>query len=908
MTRRPLIAVLAALMVLGALVGRVVAGGSTASASADAASSGTAVTAAAPATAPIIVIGTGGISWSDVSEKDTPALWSFLRDGGAATLTVRSVHTNTCPVDGWLTLAAGERAGQPDVPGTSKPPCRALDGKPGADGKVPHWADYTGAAADMGFDAHLGLLADQAASGGACVQAIGPGAALGAARSSGVVQHYADFGAGDQLTRDLATCPLTLVDTGVVRDPADVDPHDAVRPTDSRAQQVRAVDNRIRQVLDQAPAGADLMLVSLADAGQTERLRLLALKGPQFGAGTLYSASTRQPGLVQLADVAPTVLSHIGAPVPGSLGGTALRNEPAENNSEASAQDRLGGLVDYDLASHEVHSLVPPFFTGWVYAQLAIYLFVAVVWRRRWGTLATRMQLLRVVRRVAIIASTVPVSTFLANLLPWWRFPVPMIAVVASVGVFVAAISALALRGPWRRALFGPLVVVSVVTIAVLAADVMTGSRLQLSSLMGLQPVVGGRFYGMGNVTFALFATATLLLAIAVADRLTRTRTPLVAAVAVSVVGLFGVVVDGSPSWGSDFGGPPALLPGLAYLVLAVLGIRLTWRKALLVVGGTAGFLVVVGFLDWLRPPDSRSHLGRFVQTAIDGGAWDIIARKAQQNFSILTGSTLTLLVPVGLAFMVYILARPTSWGARAMQRSFERAPLLRPGLISLCITLVIGFAMNDSGTAIPAVAATLAIPLMIAVNVQVLEDDEGRPVRAETPGGPAPSDDDSPEGGEGPEGHGEPVTALLPAVSRRGARRREEERPAEALPTDRVISSPASEIPRGEARPSESRRSDTRRGDTRRGEVRRAGATGRRRQDPSREDPSPQGPQVSREEAGPSTAPLPPVPPQVQPPAAPTPDPAPAADDPPRYATRAERRQQQSATRGGRRKGRGSS
>ena len=103
-------------------------------------------------------------------------------------------------------------------------------------------------------------------------------------------------------------------------------------------------------------------------------------------------------------------------------------------------------------------------------------------------------------------------STFLANLLPWWRSSASLVSVVASVAVFATAISMLALLGPWRRRLFGPLVVVCVATMIVLAGDVMTGSRLQISSLMGEQPVVGGRYFGMGNVTFALFATATLLL------------------------------------------------------------------------------------------------------------------------------------------------------------------------------------------------------------------------------------------------------------------------------------------------------------------------------------------------------------------------------------------------------------
>ena len=90
---------------------------------------------------------------------------------------------------------------------------------------------------------------------------------------------------------------------------------------------------------------------------------------------------------------------------------------------------------------------MPPFFNAVVYTQLAIYVLVLVVWRRDLGPLEQRTRLLRIVRRVGVIAATVPAATFLANLIPWWRFPAPMLAVVASVGLFVAAISALALRG-----------------------------------------------------------------------------------------------------------------------------------------------------------------------------------------------------------------------------------------------------------------------------------------------------------------------------------------------------------------------------------------------------------------------------------------------------------------------------
>ncbi len=55
--------------------------------------------------------------------------------------------------------------------------------------------------------------------------------------------------------------------------------------------------------------------------------------------------------------------------------------------------------------------------------------------------------------------------------------------------------------------------------------------------------------------------------------------------------------------------------------------------------------------------------------------------------------------------------------------RSTSACPTLRPGLVALLITLTIGFVANDSGVAIPANGAIIAIPLVIAVCVAVLEE-----------------------------------------------------------------------------------------------------------------------------------------------------------------------------------------
>jgi hypothetical protein len=675
---------------------------------------------------PVILIGTGGLTWSDVDADDTPALWSFLRDGSTAALSVRSVFTNTCPVDGWLSLSAGNRAAAPrDVPkGTSatSAPCPAVPAV--ESGVVPGWATYVDAADALRFDSRPGTLGETLATNKECIQAVGPGAGVGAAYTPGTVPRYA-AGPGEELTSLLARCRVTLVDVGSLRDPHDLPAGEPATGLPDRRSQAKVIDQRIAAVLEAAPNGSDLVVASLSDAGRSERLRLVAAKGPHYGSGTLYSPSTRQEGLVQAADLTVTLLSAAGVPVPDALGGAALRRESPSGNSEAEAQDRLRHLLDFDEASHEVHALVPPFFNAVVYAQILIYLLAAVVWKRDFGSVDLRLRMLRIVRRVAVVAATIPASTFLANLLPWWRFPVPMLAVVGSVALFVAVLSASALLGPWGRRVTGPMAAVALATLVVLGGDVMTGSRLQISSLMGLQPVVGGRFYGMGNVTFALFATAALLLCVAVSSWFVHRGRRVVAAVAAGAVGLVAVVVDGAPFWGADGGGPPALLPGLAYLVLAVLGVRMTWRRGLLIGLATAALFLLVSFLDWLRPTESRSHLGRFFQTLLDGDAWDVVTRKLQQNIDILFGNyRLSLLVPIALVFVIYVLARPTSWGSRSLQRSYEAVPTLRPGLIALLITLTIGFGINDSGVAIPANGAIIAVPLIIAVSVRVLVDE----------------------------------------------------------------------------------------------------------------------------------------------------------------------------------------
>src|SRR5690606_12939473 len=128
--------------------------------------------------------------------------------------------------------------------------------------RVTGWDAYVRAAASNRFDARLGLLGGQAAAAGICLQAVGPGAALAAATPTGQVAKYAPY-AAERLTALLATCPVTVVDIGSLRDPGDVATGEST--TGSRADQVAAIDRRLTEVVTAAPNGANLIVASLSD-------------------------------------------------------------------------------------------------------------------------------------------------------------------------------------------------------------------------------------------------------------------------------------------------------------------------------------------------------------------------------------------------------------------------------------------------------------------------------------------------------------------------------------------------------------------------------------------------------------------------------------------------------------------
>jgi hypothetical protein len=354
------------------------------------------------------------------------------------------------------------------------------------------------------------------------------------------------------------------------------------------------------------------------------------------------------------------------------------------------------------------------FFTAYAILQVAFYVgaYLLLSKRRRLGLVGT----------VAVVPACVPVATYAVNVLPWDRSPYPVATLIGAVLAMTATIAAVALLGPWRRDPLGPPAAVTAITAAVLVADLLTGTTLQFNSLMGYTAVVGGRFYGLANIPFALLVTSVLMCSAIAAQHLVRAGRPRAAVAGVVACGVVAMLLAGWPGVGSDFGGVIAFVPGIAVTALLVAGRKVSLLKlaGFCVLGGVA--VSVIAVLDHLRPPAAQTHLGRFVGMVLDGTFLPMIARKLGAMLNTLLSPNLMPIVMAGLIFLIFAVLRPGKVSAGVVPLAFERLPMLRAGLLGALASGVVGMLVNDSGTAVLSMVVALAVPLVLHAGVRLPE------------------------------------------------------------------------------------------------------------------------------------------------------------------------------------------
>lgn len=645
----------------------------------------------------VVLIMTSALQWEELDSYNAPRLRELAASGAMGNMVPLSVRGANCPLNSWLTLSAGIKKGNRSLSRTAR--CEVPPPVPGT-----QMGRYTCVRVVSSLKLVLlhhmnlegyGALSQALAQGDVTSYGIGTGAGYVLTTSSNTYPYrWEDAPAdnaqlGERVAVSALTNNLTVVDADIARTLTNDDypdfPEDENLKEERKAyreqfftQQAQANAERVEAILEHIPDGTRVVLVSLLTRqfahSQMTVIGDIGGTSPALEPvvpGLLYSASVRREGALQLTDIDPTILSWFSLPRPEEMSGASLVDNPVSESEPCSPDhvcftERLNTLIDDSSMFTLVRDIRHPFLN--IFHYIAAFFFlgtILVTARPIWKhTLGKRAWARTFWMWLGYTIAAFPLSAILANLYSWWRTASPLAVYASSAWVCAGlfGLFAVALRRLHRLA---PLFAILVPTALFILIDTANGSRAMADSAIGFNTLAAARFYGLGNEPYALLAASSLfivsflgvwlrerLVSAGISSRLART-------VAVGVVGLIGLIiaaVDALPQYGADFGGALSYIPALLVLLILLSETRLSVRKVGLIAGVTIIAAVLIAFADWLRPASSRTHLGNFFQSILDGRLFSVVGTKVETNLRLLTTSDYTFIVLRGILLLLVVL------------------------------------------------------------------------------------------------------------------------------------------------------------------------------------------------------------------------------------------------------------
>ncbi|MGH3236533.1 MAG: hypothetical protein ACRDOH_25415, partial [Streptosporangiaceae bacterium] len=184
----------------------------------------------------------------------------------------------------------------------------------------------------------------------------------------------------------------------------------------------------------------------------------------------------------------------------------------------------------------------------------------------------------------------------------------------------------------------------------------------------------------------------------------------------VAVVAVFAVFASGWPGFGGKVGGTIAMVPCFLLLALAVAGVRLNWRRVLLVAVSGLALFAVFALISYLAPATGKSDIGSFAGSTLHGHSGGLLLRKINSNIGSLSVNAFSPLIPIVVVLTGLMLWRPGWFGLKTAPLAYAAEPLMRPLMGVLWLMPVLGWFADDSGVIVPAAALPFALPLGIAL------------------------------------------------------------------------------------------------------------------------------------------------------------------------------------------------
>ncbi|MFC4336157.1 hypothetical protein [Salininema proteolyticum] len=644
----------------------------------------------------VIVLGAEGLTWSDITEEDTPNLYRIASRSDLAELELNSGHRITCTDAGWLTLSAGAPAVAETLPSES---CGEEESAPelsanGEGASIVGYSELYELNRTMEQNTRLGTLA---AASGECTAAVGTYSAYGAANGVGRIEQYRDSLPEDDLADFLASCPLTLVD-GSFSEGGD----------EERLAELDALAGRLDEARSE---GSALVVAGLGAADDRNRLQTLMIDSG--GDNGLLDTAGERPGHLKLTDLTATLIALLGSPQPDYL----AANPAGFIDDPYDFPDRLASFSDSDQRL----SVAPEASSRAQWLQAALLIALAAValplmrLLRRAGQPGVKppsIWLMRADILIALVCALFSTATLLTDLFKWWALPAPTVLgpLLALLVACVLAVGAALL--PRRHSPSTLLAIVSALGVAVSLTAMAVHYKLAMGTLLGDASIARTTSQAIGPAVAGIYIGSLWMLAAAIAWNLHRRyHAPVMAA-----IGCLGVAGAATPVLGNSSATAVALIVGTCLAAALAYGgwmtaMRLLWS---LLAGGAV--LLLVLWLDYRRPTGEQGPLGEVV-TDLLGESNGVISDATGSNLVAVFTSPLSVVALIAGLYCWMVLLRPGG----GLRRSFGLHPPLRAAFTAAVVSSLVTGILAGRGLMVLGVSLAVIVPLSVIVAHRVL-------------------------------------------------------------------------------------------------------------------------------------------------------------------------------------------
>ena len=450
---------------------------------------------------------------------------------------------------------------------------------------------------------------------------------------------------------------------------------------DKRNLILKDMDQFIGNLVETLDKEKSLLMILSPNSGEERidgsRLSPIMLWGKGIEKGIVTSSTTNRKGIVSNLDIAPTITSFF------NISSRNMAGNPIKTIEKDEAVNYIKSINGRINMASRVRSK-----TLLTYSIIYIIIMIIIITAFLLN-IKIDNRIGKLFRIFLLLLYGCPTILILDSLFPINSMARFLVSLIIILGAYVFLLK----KYNNNRTMF----FVSFLFFFIIVLDLLLGGTIVRFSVLSHDPIIGARYFGIGNEMVGGFLAVTTLIVGFLLEKYNNKLIPI-------FILCLSIVIVGHPSLGANVGGTIAILFATIYFILEIMGKQFSLKNIIFILIVTGLVIMIMAYIDIALNPNT-THLGKTLILLDEKGfniVQNIINRKLLMNIKLVGTSIWTKVLFVNI--LVQII---TSYIYEDRIIKLMKSGLGK-GILSGIAGSITGFLLNDSGIMLSAISMNL--------------------------------------------------------------------------------------------------------------------------------------------------------------------------------------------------------